>query len=246
IKDAETDSTTSKTPIFHHNEQDDEIDNSVQSKKKRNINRCSKWECMYNVHKKERKREKGRNSSTNKKTLETDKKENKNEQDNNAIKKNEDVTRTNGKEKQVNNKTPNAGHDDKAANDEKPRQQQQQQQKVIPKIEIKTTSTTGSDSTSTAQKDSKNQKSVSDTTSITEPSTVSTDKDKAIINLKQNIHELQEVLHNKEEHIKTLELSNESIRNTLLMTQNQYFKLQQEYETLNKRAQHNRTHSGWD
>ncbi|ETO20640.1 hypothetical protein RFI_16575 [Reticulomyxa filosa] len=71
----------------------------------------------------------------------------------------------------------------------------------------------------------------------------SVDRDKMITDLKQTVQDLQERLHKKDDHIKTLELSNNSIRNTLLMTKHQYFKLQQDYGTLNTQMDHNRTQS---
>ncbi|ETO17868.1 hypothetical protein RFI_19438 [Reticulomyxa filosa] len=70
-----------------------------------------------------------------------------------------------------------------------------------------------------------------------------TGEEKNIAELKQTIRQLQEQLEKKEARIKTLETSNQSIRNTLLITKNQYFRLQEDYNSLQKRIQHNRTHS---
>jgi len=63
-------------------------------------------------------------------------------------------------------------------------------------------------------------------------------KAKKIMELKQTIEELKQLVQQKDDHIKILELSNESVRNTLSVTENQLVKLQQGYDTLNKELLH--------
>ena len=56
--------------------------------------------------------------------------------------------------------------------------------------------------------------------------------------------ELKEIIESKNEHIKTLELSNKSIRNTLLVTKGQLIRVQQDYaELLKKSNRHQKTAS---
>ncbi|ETO11185.1 hypothetical protein RFI_26192 [Reticulomyxa filosa] len=91
---------------------------------------------------------------------------------------------------------------------------------------------------SNANPNSNSVAKTTDAVGLANPEITLVDKDKIIMELKQTIKELEEVVYKKNEHIKTLQLSHESIENTLQMTKNQYAKLQQDYDILQKQHNH--------